>query len=198
MMSLRSGPLARSTQLLSISLLAAACGARPAAPSLTPSQLITTAETTDYISTGTYEEALRLCHDFPRAFPGKARCDEVGRSAQLRPLVALTISEDGVLTPEQARAAGRPVLLVEGGIHAGEIEGKDAGFALLRDLLTGKVAPGAAKAVTFVFVPVINPDGHERRSPNNRPNQRGPKDMGFRTNGRNLNLNRDFLKADTF
>jgi hypothetical protein len=89
------------------------------------------------------------------------------------------------------------VLLVEGGIHAGEIEGKDAGFAVLRDLLEGKVAPGAATAVTFVFVPVINPDGHERRGPNNRPNQRGPKEMGFRTNGRNLNLNRDFLKADS-
>lgn len=201
MMSTRSGAPARPTHacaLLWLSLLPfAACGARPAAPSLLPSQLISTAETTDYVSTGTYDEALRLCADFPRAFPGRARCDEVGRSAQERPLVALTISEDGVLTPEQARAQGRPVLLVEGGIHAGEIEGKDAGFAILRDVLEGKVAPGAAKSVTLVFVPVINPDGHERRSPNNRPNQRGPKEMGFRTNGRNLNLNRDFLKADT-
>lgn len=189
--------LAAGCAVVAVVALAAGCGARPTAPSVLPSQLITTAEITDYVSTGTYEEAARLCHDFPLAFPGKARCEEVGRSAQQRPLLALTVSEDGVLTPEQARAKKRPVLLVQGGIHAGEIEGKDAGFALLRDLLDGKVAPGAAKAVTFVFVPVLNPDGHERRSPNNRPNQRGPKDMGFRTNGRNLNLNRDFLKADT-
>lgn len=179
------------------SLASLGCGAHAQLAPLAPAALRTTAEASDYLSTGTYEEALRLCNDFPRAFPGKARCDEIGRSAQSRPLVALVVSGDGVLTPEQARRARRPVLLVEGGIHAGEIEGKDAGFAILRDLLEGKVAPGAATAVTFVFVPVLNPDGHERRSPNNRPNQRGPKDMGFRTNGLNLNLNRDFLKADS-
>lgn len=173
------------------------CGASSRSSTPPSSELRTTAEATDHVSTGTYDEALRLCRDFERAFPGKARCDEFGRSAQMRPLVALAISGDGVLTAEQAQLRQRPVLLVEGGIHAGEIEGKDAGFAFLRDLLEGKVAPGAATAVTVVFVPVINPDGHERRSPNNRPNQRGPKEMGFRTNGRNLNLNRDFLKADT-
>jgi hypothetical protein len=183
--------------VVAAALALAGCGGGSRLPPLSPGELRTTAEATDYVSTGTYEEALRLCHDFERAFSGKARCDEVGRSAQARPLVALTVSGDGVLTPELAQLRRRPVLLIEGGIHAGEIEGKDAGFAFLRDLLEGKVAPGAATAVTFVFVPVINPDGHERRSPNNRPNQRGPKDMGFRTNGRNLNLNRDFLKVDT-
>lgn len=164
---------------------------------MTPAELRTTAEATDYISTGTYEEALALCRNFPRAFPGKARCDEFGRSSQSRPLVTLVVSGDGVLTPEEAARRKRPVILVEGGIHAGEIEGKDAGFAFLRDLLEGKLGAESASYATWVFVPVINPDGHERRSPNNRPNQRGPKDMGFRTNGQNLNLNRDFVKADT-
>ena len=85
---------------------------------------------------------------------------------------------------------------MQGGIHAGEIEGKDAGFLALRDLLDGKVAPGALDAVTLVFVPVFNPDGHERFGPNNRPNQRGPEEMGFRTTAANLNLNRDYVKAD--
>lgn len=189
--------LAAAATLTAVAVLGSGCGARARMAPLPPDALRTTAEATDYVSTGTYEEALRLCNDFPRAFPGKARCDEVGRSAQSRPLVALVVSGDGVLTPESARQRRRPVLLVEGGIHAGEIEGKDAGFAVLRDLLEGKLAPGAATAVTFVFVPVLNPDGHERKTPNNRPNQRGPREMGFRTNGRNLNLNRDFLKADS-
>ncbi len=191
------GSLGLLVSSLGLGLGLAGCGAGAKLPPLPPGALRSTAEATDYVSTGTYAEALQLCRDFPRAFPGQARCEEVGRSAQSRPLVALIVSSDGVLTAEAARERQRPVLLIEGGIHAGEIEGKDAGFAILRDVLEGKLAPGALAAVTVVFVPVINPDGHERSSPNNRPNQRGPKDMGFRTNGRNLNLNRDFLKADT-
>lgn len=177
------------------SSLLVGCAAR--GPQLPVSALRTTAEQTDYVATGDHAEALRLCRDLPRVFPGKARCDDIGRSAQGRPLVALVVSPDGVLTPEQVRQRQRPVLLWQAGIHAGEIEGKDAGFALLRDWLQGQVAGAASSAVTVVFVPIINPDGHERRTPNNRPNQRGPREMGFRTNGRNLNLNRDYAKADS-
>jgi len=58
-----------------------------------------------------------------------------------------------------------------GGIHAGEIDGKDAGFLALREILEGKAAPGALKKVTFLFVPVFNIDGHERFGAWNRPNQ---------------------------
>jgi murein tripeptide amidase MpaA len=169
------------------------CAARA---SVAPAALRTTGETTDYVATGSYDEALQLCRDFALAYPGKARCDRFGQSAQGRPLVTLTVSRAGALTPEAARRERRPVIVIEGGIHAGEIDGKDAGFAFLRDWLDGKVA-AESTAATVVFVPVINPDGHERRTANNRPNQRGPKEMGFRTNGQNLNLNRDFLKADT-
>ena len=106
-------------------------------------------------------------------------------------MVALVVSGKG-LAPRR----GRPVILVEGGIHAGEIEGKDAGFWILRDVLDGKVAPGLLDAATIVFVPIFNIDGHERFGPNNRPNQRGPVEMGFRTTAAALNLNRDFVKAD--
>lgn len=136
--------------------------------------------------TGRYDEAIRLCRDFERAYPD-VRCDEIGATVQERPIVALRVQ----------RRAGLPVIYVQAGIHPGEIEGKDAGFAFLRDLLDGKVAPGALDAVSIVFVPVMNPDGHERFGPNHRPNQRGPAEMGFRTNGQRLNLNRDHVKADS-
>ena len=148
--------------------------------------LTTTAETSHFARTGRYAEAVALCHDFARAYDG-VTCEEIGRSAEDRPIVALRVS----------RHPNLPAILVEGGIHAGEIEGKDAGFMFVRDLLAGKVAPGALDAVDLIFVPVINPDGHERFSPNNRPNQRGPEEMGWRTNAARLNLNRDWVKADT-
>jgi hypothetical protein len=177
---------------LAILTLASCRTAAPKRPDLT-----TVAERSAWLRTGRYDEAVRLCHDYATAFPGRARCDTFGTTAEERPLVALIVSGDGTLTPEQAAARRRPVLLVQAGIHAGEIEGKDAGFQILRELLDGTSVPGALDAVTVVFVPVINPDGHERFGKNNRPNQRGPEEMGFRTDAANLNLNRDYMKLDT-
>jgi hypothetical protein len=163
-------------------VVAVACG-HPARPKL---PLVTTGESSQYVKTGRYDEAVQLCRDFARVYAG-VTCSEIGRTLQDRPIVMLRVS----------RGEGRPTIYLEGGIHAGEIEGKDAGFWFLRDLLDGKLAAGALDVVDIAFVPVINPDGHERFSPNNRPNQRGPAEMGFRTNGARININRDFVKADT-
>jgi predicted deacylase len=69
-------------------------------------------------------------------------------------------------------------VLFQGGIHAGEIDGKDAGFMVLREWLASADGGPLAKA-TAVFVPVVNPDGHERFGPNQRPNQRGPAETGW-------------------
>lgn len=96
----------------------------------------TTAEASHYVSTGRYEEAVRLCHDFARVYGG-VRCEELGATGEGRPIVALHLS----------RGSGHPTIYVQAGIHAGEIEGKDAGFWFLRDLLDGKVAPGALDVV---------------------------------------------------
>ncbi|MHB8878351.1 MAG: M14 family metallopeptidase, partial [Myxococcaceae bacterium] len=106
-------------------------------------------------------------------------------------------SADGTFEPAAIARRARPVVFIQGGIHAGEIDGKDAGFWLLRDLLEGKAAPGVLGKVTLVFVPVFNVDGHERFGPNNRPNQNGPREMGWRVTSQNLNLNRDHAKADS-
>ena len=158
-----------------------------------PPDLTTVAERSKLTRTGRYEEVERLCRDFPRAYPGRVRCDTFGTTPEGRPMLALVASQDGVLEPATAREKQRPVVLVQGGIHAGEIDGKDAGFMALRALLDqGRVL----SRITWVFVPVFNVDGHERFGPNNRPNQRGPVDMGWRTTAHNLNLNRDYTKAD--
>jgi len=167
--------------LVVLALSAACTASRAPRPSL-----VSTAERTGYARTGRYEETVRLCRDFARAYAG-VRCDEIGRTGEDRPLLALRI----------ARRPNLPVIYIQAGIHAGEIEGKDAGFVFLRDLLDGGVAAGALDHVAIVFVPVVNPDGHERFGANHRPNQRGPLEMGFRTNGARLNINRDFVKADT-
>jgi murein tripeptide amidase MpaA len=105
-------------------------------------------------------------------------------------------SDDGALDPAAARARAKPVVLFQGGIHAGEIDGKDAGFIALREILEGKSSRGALARTTVLFVPVFNVDGHERFGAWNRPNQRGPEEMGWRATAQNLNLNRDYMKVE--
>jgi len=161
-----------------------------------PADLGTRAERTGFRETGRYDEVERLCAAFAKRWPKRVRCFEFGRTPQGRPMLALAASVDGVLTSKAARAAKRPVLLFQGGIHAGEIDGKDAGFLALRDLLEGSAAPGALARVTWLFVPVFNVDGQERFGPWHRPNQRGPEETGWRTTAQRLNLNRDYMKAE--
>ncbi|HEX8606964.1 MAG TPA: M14 family metallopeptidase [Pseudoduganella sp.] len=174
---------------LSLALLAAVPFAS-AAPDLT-----TVSERSGFQATGRYDEVIRLCADFQKAYPKAVRCFEFGRTPEGRPMLALAVSKSGALTAEQARKKNIPVLLVQGGIHAGEIDGKDAGFLALRHALEGKIA-GALDKQVLLFVPVFNVDGHERFGPNNRPNQRGPVEMGWRVTAQNYNLNRDYVKAD--
>ncbi|MBC8022807.1 MAG: M14 family metallopeptidase, partial [Burkholderiales bacterium] len=159
--------------------------------------LTTVAERSQYRTTGRYPEVLELCAAFERAHPKAVRCITFGRTPEGRPMLAVVASRGGWLTAEDARRNKLPVVLVQGGIHAGEIDGKDAGFLALRQMLEGRAAKGALEKVVLVFVPVFNVDGHERWGRWNRPNQRGPEEMGWRTTSQNYNLNRDYAKADS-
>jgi Zinc carboxypeptidase len=158
--------------------------------------LTTVAEQSGYKRTGRFAELERLCSAFQQAYPQQVQCREFGRSPEGRPMLALIASADGLFDAAKNREQRRPVVFMQGGIHAGEIDGKDAGLRALRELLEVRVAQGVLGRVTFVFVPIFNVDGHERFGRWNRPNQVGPEEMGWRTNATNLNLNRDYTKAD--
>ena len=162
--------------------------------SATP-ELATTAEKSGYKKTGRYEEVIRLCSDFKKTYPEAVDCIEFGRTPENRPMMALIASRSGALDSNAAKEKKIPVLLIQGGIHAGEIDGKDAGFLALRDELRKPAGKSWLQHQVLIFVPVFNIDGHERFSAWNRPNQRGPEEMGWRTTAQNLNLNRDYAKA---
>jgi murein tripeptide amidase MpaA len=159
--------------------------------------LITIAEQSKFQKTGRYDEVVALCAAFQKKYPQAVRCNEFGRTPEGRPMMALIATRTGAFTPAAAQQRGLPVLLVQGGIHAGEIDGKDAGFIALREALEGRAAKSALDKQVLIFVPVFNIDGHERFGKWNRPNQRGPEEMGWRTTAQNFNLNRDYAKADT-
>lgn len=158
--------------------------------------LATVSERSGFTATGRYDEVIKLCGTFQQAYPKQVKCFQFGTTPEGRPMMALAVTRANAFTPEAARKQKLPVTLIQGGIHAGEIDGKDAGFLAVREMLENRIAQGALDKQVLIFVPVFNVDGHERFAKWNRPNQRGPVEMGWRTTAQNFNLNRDYMKAD--
>ena len=137
----------------------------------------------DYAETRAWFERLDAASDL-------IRIESFGTSPEGRDNYAVIASKDGAtLDPT------KPVLLAQAGIHPGEIDGKDAGMMLLRDIaFYGK--SGLLDKVNLILIPILSVDGHERAGAYSRPNQRGPRIQGWRHTATNQNLNRDFLKLD--
>ncbi len=156
----------------------------------------TPAEKSCYATTPDYAETMAYLDRVRAAAPGQVKIEAFGKTGEGRDLDIVIASRDGVFDPAALHRALRPIVLVQNSIHAGEMDGKDSCLALLRDMVITKSKAALLERAVFVFIPMYNADGHERRSPYNRINQDGPAEMGWRGNGTNLNLNRDYLKAD--
>ena len=157
---------------------------------------LTLAEASEFRATASYEETLEFIDDLTAMAPGM-RLEFFGTSAQGRPMPVVIVSSERDLSPREAAEAGKPIVLIQNGVHAGEIDGKDASLMLLRSLAHGE-RPEILDRLVLLIVPIYNVDGHERVSPNNRPNQDGPVEgMGFRTTADGHDLNRDHLKLET-
>jgi|WetSurMetagenome_2_1015567.scaffolds.fasta_scaffold08806_5 murein tripeptide amidase MpaA len=153
-------------------------------------------EASGFTKTPRYEETMNFCRRMADA-SGMITMKSFGTSAQGRDMMLMIIDRDHLSEPSAIHSAGRAVMLVQACIHPGESEGKDAMLMLVRDLVINKKYPGILDQVSILFIPIFNVDGHERFGPYNRINQNGPEEMGWRVTANNLNLNRDFLKADT-
>jgi len=146
---------------------------------------ITPAEAADFKTTPRYAEVKAWLERLAAASP-LLTIHTFGRTGEGRELLYVHASKGG---------PAKPIVLVQAGIHAGEIDGKDAGLLLLRDIARrGK--DHLLDRVDLVFVPIYNIDGHEQLSAWNFPHLRGPAEKGREANARNLNLNRDYAKAD--
>jgi len=159
--------------------------------------LLTTAERTSFRETGRLAEIELLCDRYAQTWPEAVRSFEYGLSADRELMRALLISRTGLLSAAALRARDVPLLMIQAGIHPGESDGKDAGFIALRELLQASRPNNPLERIAILFVPAFNTDGHERFGRWNRPNQNGPEESGWRTTSQNLNLNRDYTKADT-
>lgn len=152
-------------------------------------------ERSGYLETSRYAEDVTFCKRLDAA-SADAKVISFGRSPEGRDMIALLISSEHAFTPRAAASSRRPLIFVQNGIHSGEIEGKDASLTLARDILIRHQFPEILRGANLLIVPVFSVDAHERVSPYNRINQNGPKEMGWRATSQNLNLNRDYIKAD--
>jgi len=155
----------------------------------------TFAEQTGYQKTPRYAETIEYSRKLDKS-SDLIIYKSFGKSGEGRDLPLLIAAAGKTFTPEAARKKGKAVVLIQACIHAGESDGKDAGLALLRDIAITKTRLSLLDNVVILYVPIYNVDGHELFSAYNRINQIGPDEMGFRGTSGNLNLNRDYMKAD--
>ena len=160
-----------------------------------PEEWRTLAEQTDYHKSWNYADTIKFARKLAQASPW-IEYKSFGKSGEGRDMPLLIVSKNKNFTPDAVRKDGQAIIFIQAGIHSGEIDGKDAGFALLRDIAITKTRADLLDDAVIIFVPIYNVDGHELTSPYNRINQNGPDEMGFRGTSANLNLNRDYMKAD--
>jgi len=157
---------------------------------------ITLAESSDFTRTPRFDETVKWLQELAAAAP-ELKMISLGKSPEGRDIWMVIASKERAFTPAALRAANKPIFLAQAGIHAGEIDGKDAGMMLLRDMTVAGKKRDLLDGANLLFIPIFNVDAHERFSAYGRINQRGPVETGWRTNARNLNLNRDYAKLDT-
>jgi hypothetical protein len=169
--------------------------------------LLTRAEATYYEETSRHADVMAFIAGLEAKGDRRLHVTSFGASPQGRVLPLLVLSSHGVKTPEEARALGLPIVLVISGIHAGEVEGKEACLMLARDLLEDRGPRDGGELLanlTLVVVPLFNPDGNDAIDPGNRKlelpklsGQLGPDSgVGTRVNGSKINLNRDYMRQE--
>ncbi len=160
------------------------------------SELLTTAEKSNYESTSTYEEVIQFIETLEKS-SDNLRIEKIARSIEGRDIPLMIIADPLPINYKDLKNDDRIVIYLQANIHAGEVEGKEATQMLARDLLTGDFSE-IMENVIVLICPILNADGNEKFSTKNRTKQNGPKNgVGVRHNGQFLDLNRDAIKLET-
>ena len=172
-----------------------ACARHAAISSEQPSPA-TRAERSHYLETSTYADVVAFL-DSLKVLGAPYAFGSIGKTVEGRDIPYVLASRPLVHTADEARASGKPILYVQANIHAGEVEGKEALLALLRDLAFAR-RPNVLDSVVLIAVPIYNADGNERfgTQEKQRSEQNGPQLVGQRPNAQGLDLNRDYVKAE--
>lgn len=143
-------------------------------------------------TTATYAQIVNYYQQLDKQYD-QLKVYNIGTTDIGKPLQLIVLSKDKIFDPAIIKRENKRVILINNGIHPGEPEGIDASMMLARDLLKKNALP---KDVVICMIAVYNIGGCLNRGLS-RVNQNGPAAYGFRGNARNLDLNRDFIKADS-
>ncbi|MCK0132063.1 M14 family metallopeptidase [Flavobacteriaceae bacterium F08102] len=151
-------------------------------------------ETSNGFETATYEQTIAFYESLANSYP-QINIEAIGKTDSGKPLHLVTFSPSGNFDFDTLRI-NHQILMINNGIHPGESDGIDATMMLYRDLAQGKIATPTHTVLTTIAI--YNVGGSLNRNTTTRTNQNGPKEYGFRGNARNYDLNRDFIKSDTY
>ena len=158
--------------------------------------MITIAERTNYERTSSFQEVM----DVIDALDGESELmhrETLLLTREGRDVPIVVLANPVVTSPEAAAASGKPVIYIQGNIHGGEVEGKEASLIVMRDILFGDKQHLLDNQI-LVFVPIYNADGNDAMAENSRPNQElSPVMAGIRTaHGYDLNRDGMIMEAD--
>ena len=98
--------------------------------------LILTPERSQFQKTSTYKDVINFLEAI------KKQSDNVfifsmDKSLEGKDIPVAVLANPAIKTLEEAKASGKAVIYIQGNIHAGEVEGKEAVMMLMRDILLG-------------------------------------------------------------
>jgi hypothetical protein len=151
----------------------------------------------DQNETVTYHEAVEHYKKLADHYK-EAAFLEYGLTDAGKPLHLFVMSNDGVFNIQSIKKSGRSVVLINNGIHPGEPEGIDASIWFADDVLRNHNNMFSLLDNTVIcIIPVYSIGGALNRSAFHRTGQTTPREVGYRGNAQQLDLNRDFVKMDT-
>ncbi len=160
-----------------------------------PADLITVPEKTEFLQTSTYDDVVKFLNHLQSA-SNEMHLLTMGKSLEEKNIPVALLSRPAVRSASEARASGKLVVYIQGNIHAGEVEGKEATLMLMREILLGDKRHLLDNQI-ILFAPIYNTDSNDKMEAGRRPSQEdSPLEVGLRENSAGLDLNRDGTKME--
>ena len=160
-----------------------------------PSALITKPERTGYQETSTYQDVMDFIGEVQK---GSNYVEQIslGTSLEGKDIPVLVLANPRISSAKEAKTSGKPIIYIQGNIHAGEVEGKEVIQILLREILHGS-KHHLLKNQIILFAPIYNTDSNDKMDVGHRTSQEGsPIETGLRSNSQGWDLNRDGIKME--
>jgi hypothetical protein len=163
----------------------------------TAQDLTLTPEKSNFVKTSTYAEVMDFLKNI-QLQTSNMHLITMGKSMEGKDIPVVILANPLVKTPTEAKATGKPIVYIQGNIHAGEVEGKEVVMMLMRDILLGDKRYLLDKQI-ILFAPIYNTDSNDKMEKGRRPSQEdSPLEIGIRENSQGLDLNRDGVKMEAF